>query len=153
MLQTHEFREQGRQKKQKAGYLAGLPIHRRMRLRLVWISAGSEASHAGRSVTTLDKVPNDRDHCDYEKDVNQAANHREHKEAQRPKNDQDDRYREKHDCSLKVVSFANNLDSQLRGLRFHNEYVARARPLNGTTESRDKPEKDFAGELIRSGLG
>jgi hypothetical protein len=85
--------------------------------------------------------------------VNQATNHREHKEAQRPKNNQDDRYREKHDRSLKVVSFANNVYSQLRGLRYLNEYVAKARALNGMTESRDKPEKDFAGELISSGLG
>jgi hypothetical protein len=69
--------------------------------------------------------------------VNQATNHREHKEAQRPKNDQDDRYREKHDCSLKVVSFANNVYSQLRGLRYINEYVAKAGPLNRMTESRD----------------
>jgi hypothetical protein len=86
MLQIHEFAEQGRQKKRKAGNFAGLPTHRLIRLRLLWMSAGSEASHAGRSVTTLEEVPYDRDYCDDEKDVNQATNNREHKEAQRPKN-------------------------------------------------------------------
>ena len=57
-------------------------------------------------------MPYDRDHRDYEKDVNQATNHWEDKEPQCPENNQHQRYSEKHGCSVKVVSleFPNGID-------------------------------------------
>ena len=50
---------------------------------LVW---PNPLSHRRGSVSPFNEMPDDRDHRDYEKDVNEATNHRKNEEAQRPEN-------------------------------------------------------------------
>ena len=51
------------------------------------IRNGGGVSNSRGSISTFNEMPDDRDHRDYEKDVNQSTSHREYKEAQGPEND------------------------------------------------------------------
>ena len=63
--------------------------------------AGSIASHARGGASTLEEVPDDRDHGDYQEDVNESPHHREDKETQNPKDDEHQCNGEKHGYSAR----------------------------------------------------
>lgn len=61
--------------------------------------APSIASHPWGSAPTLDEVPDDRDHCDYQEEVNESSYYGKDKKAQCPKDDEHERNGEEHGCS------------------------------------------------------
>lgn len=62
---------------------------RRRRLRLRWLMRVVPSSN--RSASTCNKVPDQRDHCEYQQQVNESDRHVEGNKAQDPRDEQDDR--------------------------------------------------------------